>query len=115
MSISIREVEGILDDAPADVTPFLNTAERLVASAGCSLSYSAAIVDEITLYLAAHICCTVRPPKTSEKIGDSEDKFVQPSGQDLDSTRYGQVVKMLDTEGRLTSMTGTRIKLKALA
>lgn len=59
-------------------------------------------LKELERWLSAHIVAsTLYRMATMERVGDAEVKYMGSFGQQLDSTPYGQMVKLLDTTGEL--------------
>jgi hypothetical protein len=60
------------------------------------------LLGEIECWLTAHmIASTVWRMASEEKVGDASIKYTGQWGKNLDSTPYGQMVKMLDFTGRM--------------
>ena len=59
-------------------------------------------LKELERWLAAHIIAsTLYRMASMERVGDAEVKYIGTFGQQLDSTPYGQMVKILDVTGEL--------------
>jgi hypothetical protein len=101
MSVTTSELNQILDNADqlTDGTSFIDTAEAIISSTSASSYYDADHLDKMRLWLAAHLACAKLPPKTGKKTGKSSESYQQVLGTGLNSTRYGQVFKMLDYKG----------------
>jgi len=71
---------------------------------------SSAVTDsddymEIERWLTAHmIASTVFRTTSEEKLGDASLKYTGQWGKNLDSTPYGQMVKILDTSGKMANL-----------
>ena len=89
-----------------DTTPFITTANLLVTQHLGSSGISAALLKEIEKYLAAHLVA-LHPDEAQvieQKLGDSSEKYAGQFGKGLDSTHFGQNVKLLDHTGYLSSL-----------
>jgi hypothetical protein len=104
------EVKGILDTT-IDTTPFINTANTLINLKLTGQDLTDDMLYQIELYLAAHLACAKEPVLKSESVGGAKNDYVREVGKGLDSTSYGQMVKMLDSTGILASMEQKRATL----
>jgi len=89
-----------------DTTPFITTANLLVTQHLGSSGLSTDLLEEIEKYLAAHLVA-LHPDErqlSEQKIGESSEKYVGQFGMGLDSTNFGQNVKVLDSTGYLASL-----------
>ncbi len=101
------DVKGILDTT-INTSPFILTAHLMVDEELLGLgSYSDDRLIQIELWLAAHFACMMDPRERAVQIGASAT-FEGYTHMDLDFTRYGQQVKILDTSGTLARMDKTR-------
>ena len=94
-----------------DTSPFIATASLLVTQHLSSSGYSAELLAEIEKYLAAHLTA-LHPDERQlkeQKIGEATDKFTGTFGEGLDSTQFGQTLKLLDYNGGLTSVGGPKV------
>lgn len=99
-------VNAILDTSLEleDLTPFIETA-NIIVSARCSDSeYSDEELTEIERWLAAHLVCVKDPQIAKEKVGEGDWTYDGKTGMGLDSTRYGQQVRMIDYKGTLAEI-----------
>jgi len=108
------EVEVIINvDSSTDVEPFIETAHIIVEDMAAS-SYDDEKLTMLERWLAAHLVATKDQIPESVKLGDASAKYFGRSGMGLDGTRYGQQVKLLDTEGVLSKTGKSKVKFKAL-
>lgn len=95
------EVKSIIDTAltAEQVRPFLETANTMVTNACAGYDHTTDELRLLEMWLAAHFVA-VRDPRASEQtLGDATVKFEGQSGLNLNSTRYGQQVLILDRFG----------------
>jgi len=109
--ISAQEVKDIMDISldNEDITPFINTANIIVNDVLIGQGYGSNTLVEIEKWLSAHFVSIRSPQVKQEKIGDAS--VVYQSGvvaKGLESTLYGQQVKLLDYKGVLSSL-GKRV------
>lgn len=110
------EVKDIMEDFvdSTKLPPFITSANRIVTS---SLSdyYEEATLKDIELWLSAHLASsTLYRQVVTEKMFDSSIRYNSIGGIRLDSTNYGQQVKLLDYKGILNDLTKNKIVFKAL-
>jgi hypothetical protein len=94
------EVKEILNTT-IDTTAFIRAAHVMVENMLASAGLGETTLIEIERWLAAHFACCYDPRETSVTIGNSRADFEGQTGKGLDFTRYGQMVKLLDTSGLL--------------
>ncbi len=115
MAINDSQVKAVIDTA-RDTTPFIATAQLIADEGLAGKGLSAARLDQIVLYLAAHFVCITEEKGglTSDKLGDATEQYRQPSARErgLMATRFGQQAMMLDTSGTLAAIS-TNAGLKA--
>jgi len=112
MTINEDDVLHILDVeiSLSDITPHLDLAKLIVSEDLAGSSHSAARLDEITRWLAAHLVSIEHPQVSQERFGSLSQTYDVPFTQSLDAldtTRYGRHVKFLDTSGVLAKMSKT--------
>ena len=92
--------------ASSTVTPFLVTANVLVTKVFSGDSaIGSTLKEEIEKWLTAHmISCTIHRTTSEEKVGDASAKYTGYWGKNLEATSYGQMVKLLDTTGKMSRM-----------
>ena len=106
--VSEAEVKVILP-TPATITAFIDLANRYVTKhLGSVSSLTAAQLKDIELYLSAHFAAgTVeRGAPRFEQAGDSRVSWEFKGGRGLLTTRFGEMVLLLDTSGTLASLSG---------
>lgn len=111
MAVTSADVQAILDtDLDAyDIQVFLATASLLVSEELSSAGFSSARTDQITKYLAAHLC-TFKSPQgrlTSLTSSGIRQEFSGAFGEGLRSSTYGQMVLALETTGVLAKLGDT--------
>ncbi len=116
--VTATEVKAILDNSQlldATVDSFIIGADALVISALGSSSLSAALIKEIERYLTAHlISITVERMASKEGAGGANITYTGMFGQGLEASAYGQMVKVLDTTGRMALLAGKSAKIYAV-
>jgi hypothetical protein len=96
---------AVLETSLEDVGPFIQTANILVTDVLGSSSLSIALLKEIETYLAAHFV-TLRDRMTKAEGADGvRFDFQGEFGMALDSSQYGQTAQLLDSTGKLASLT----------
>ena len=100
--VTATEVKEIMDNCTTTdpiVNVFIGAANEVVNTImGTSLTD----YKEIERWLTAHMLASTLARTTSdEKIGDASVKYTGQWGKNLDSTPYGQMVKTLDTTGKM--------------
>ena len=101
---------SVTDDQlqPACDSAYLIVTEDLSAS-----GYSDDRLQQINLNLAAHFTTVSveRGGLTYQRIGQSEERYqLSSSGYGLATTRFGQIVALLDTSGILAGMSAKPLK-----
>ncbi len=106
------EVKVIIKTDLADsiVTTFINMANRTVTDyLGTNTDISTAQKKDIETWLAAHFIASTREQQAqAEQAGDARITYQGKTEMGLDSTFYGQTVKMLDTTGTLAAQIGKK-------
>jgi hypothetical protein len=65
----------------------------------------ATLLKEIEKWFTAHmIASTLSRTTSEEKVGDASLKYTGQWGKNLDSTPYGQMVKVLDTSSKMSNV-----------
>jgi len=115
MAVLDSHVKAVIDTA-RDTTTFITTAQLFVDEELSGSGHSAARLEQIVLYLAAHFCCLTEEQggMRRQKLGDSDDSYRVPGDKDtgLAFTRYGQQALILDSSGILAALS-TNKGLKA--
>lgn len=100
------EVKLIMDGCTLDdsvVDAYITAASEVVTNAlGTDTNIGTVLKDEIEKWLTAHMIASTRFRTASkEKVGDASIEYAGKFGLGLDSTPYGQMVKTLDTTGKM--------------
>lgn len=103
---SETDVLAIMDTSLTEeqITPFLDAANSVVDEKCTGLEYSDKTLRQIETWLAAHFACARDPQIAESKAGEAAWKFEGKTDLGLDSTRYGQRVKILDSKGSLADL-----------
>lgn len=84
---------------------FINAANSIVTANLGSSGLGVSTLMEIEKWLTAHLYTISKGGQVQrEKIGETEMSYGIKTGVGLDSTLYGQTVKMLDTTGILSNL-----------
>ena len=109
------EVKKILDTGldNSEIEAYISGATELV-----SATLGSGVTDlkkEIVRWLTAHMIASTREQQLSEAgAGSARAKFQGETGLGLDSTHYGQQVKILDTSGKLAMASGKGAEIFAI-
>lgn len=91
---------------------FISTATTVVTEELAGKGLTDDRLNSIALYLAAHLAVLSEEKGglKRSKLGDADDSYKIPGDKDqgLASTRFGQVVMMLDTTGTLAGLTANK-------
>ena len=102
--VNENDVAGIID-TDKDIKPYLKTANIVINN---TFSGNTTVDDDTLAQLEQWICAHFIEADTgtivAQKIDDSSDKFADHLGMGLDSTRFGQMVKLIDPSGLLASL-----------
>jgi hypothetical protein len=89
-----------------EIVPYIKAANLMVTNifSGDTVT-SEELKEEIEKWLAAHmVSSTVWKTAKREKLGEAEVEYTGKFGEDLSSTPYGQMVKVLDTTGKMNNL-----------
>lgn len=114
--VTDTEVKTILETS-IDTTPFITTANIIVTDRLSGEGLDADLLAQIELYLSAHLATFRDPRIKTEQIGAQQARAEYQMiaiGTGLDSTSYGQMVKMLDTTGIMATIGKKKVIFKAL-
>lgn len=100
--VTDADVKLIFNTSIDDTTPFINTANAMVNQYLVNKGLSDELLTQIECYLAAHLASLLDPRVESVKDDSYSVKVQGRTGLGLDSTFYGQNVKLLDSTGTLT-------------
>lgn len=101
------EVQAVMQDTTIDstyITGVLTTVDliltKIYENSSCTVSDD--LLTELQKYYAAHIIAsTTERFATKEKLGEAQVEYAGKFGSGLDSTPYGQMVKLLDPCGMI--------------
>jgi len=103
--VSTSDVKALLigsELTDEQVEPFIETANVVVTNHCAGYSYDADVLKQIELWLSAHFVCQADPQISREGVeGGTNVTYDGKTGMNLDSTRYGQQVKILDYKGTI--------------
>ena len=108
----LRTIMGLPDTQ--DVGPFIRFAETVVTDSGVSADadYGTETIEQISLFLSAHIATVLFPSKLSEAQGDGRESYANVLGKKgLQTSRFGQMVAAIDANGHIAAMFKRKIKL----
>lgn len=94
-------------------TAFIEVANNLVTDyivTECKASYSAAKLELIERWLAAHFYSVRDRRLSEEETGKTSGVYQGRTAMGFDSTLYGQHAKLLDTDGCLAALDATQGK-----
>jgi len=115
--VTPTEVKAILTTtlSDSDIQAFIDGATAVVDQSSVSTTLATTLVKEITRWLAAHMIASTREQQLSSAgAGSAKAVFQGVTGMGLDSTMYGQHVKVLDSTGILASLGKTKPFLMAV-
>jgi hypothetical protein len=104
--VTADEVQEIMDTTVADtnIGACITAANLIVNEYLSNQNMSAALLKELERWLAAHLLAmSLDPQDRNVRIGETEVRFEGQFGYGLDHTRFGQVVKTLDSSGNLAN------------
>lgn len=102
------EVLAIMDTGLREdqITAFLNTANHMVTEVlvNGGADYGATLLEDVEMWLAAHLATIRDPVMTEEKTSAGHYKFAVKVGTGLNATPYGQQVLAIDYKGFFASV-----------
>ena len=102
---SASAVEAIiLVKSSISVVPFIDVANDLVTNVCTDSDYSAATLELIERWLAAHFYAIRDPRRESEEADEVSAKFKSKVELGFNVTHYGQMAMRLDTKGNLSAL-----------
>ena len=106
---SADAVKEIMDNCTLDnsiVNAYVKAANLVVDNAFAGdTTVSSALLAEIERWFAAHMIASTRwRVAKREKLGDGEVEYTGKFGEDLSSTPYGQMIKVIDTTGKMSKL-----------
>jgi len=113
------EVKQILDGCTLSTTiidAFIGAASRLVDSVySTDITMSSDQLTDVELWLTAHMIASTLHRQTSEETVDGASvKYTGYWSKDLESTSYGQMVKVLDVSGKMANAGKKLASMKAI-
>jgi len=98
------------------VDVFIATASRVLDSV---FESDATMTDDqlidIETWFSAHmIACTLHRQTSQEQVDDASVKYTGYWSKDLESTSYGQMVKVIDTSGKMANAGKKLASMKAI-
>lgn len=112
--VTSSEVKEIIDTDIADVTVFITPANLIVTAKLANNGLAETHLKEIERWLAAHFVATKDQRIQSTGIGSTSVSYQGQTGLGLDSTFYGQQVKVLDTTGELNRLGKIKAKMETI-
>lgn len=98
------DVAGIID-TEKDIKPYLKTANIVMNNVFAdNTTVDDPTLAELERWLCAHFIEADTGTIVSQTIDDSTDKFADHLGKGLDSTRFGQMIKLIDPSGLLAAL-----------
>lgn len=101
----VQELAGSFLDL-GDIAPHVTSAHAAVNVHLGAAGLGEDLLAQIELWLAAHLVA-VRDPElriSSRKSGDLSTGYAQANGTGLDSTMFGQQVRLLDPTGKMAEV-----------
>ena len=116
---TIAAVQGILltdYNGTSSLQPFIDTATLVVdraneLAAEEDVVLSAALLEMMERWLAAHFYCCSDKPYESRAVKGSSAKFAGKTAMYFEATLYGQMAMRLDTSGSLQSIGGAEQRI----
>ena len=103
----------VLDDLVVDV--FIEAANEVVTQTLSDTTVGTVLLKSIERFYTAHmIASTLHRTTSEEKLGDASVKYTGKWDKNLDSTPYGQIVKGLDTSGKMASLGSREASIYAI-
>lgn len=115
--VTASEVGEIIstDLTDAQVAAFINSANAIIQENMLEAGMSANILTQIELWLAAHLVAIRDQREQRVNLRDGDVTYQSPRlGLGLDSTTYGQQVKVLDYSGILSGLGQKRARIEFL-
>jgi hypothetical protein len=98
-------VSAIIEaDVNISLDPFIEAANSLVTDICSDSSYTAAKLELIERWLAAHFYAVRDPRSAEEAAGSVRQRFQYKVDLNLAVTTYGQQAMILDTDGNLAAL-----------
>ena len=108
MSITNDQLQKVIK-TKLDTSLFIQIATDFISGQLSSTDLSAPAIDSITLYFAAHLVVLSDEfgGIKRSRLGEADESYKTPGDKDtgLASTRFGQMVMLLDTTGTMAGLT----------
>lgn len=106
--VDVEDVKEILDTELSEpqIEAFIRAANLIVTNNLTDDITDTDLLKEIERWLAAHLACAREKQVQAEQTTDAQATYTGKTGLGLDSTFYGQTVKIIDTSGILASLDG---------
>lgn len=101
--VTTSDVKEIIDTDLTDLSMFITPANLLINEKLSGEGLSDVLLTEIEKWLTAHLLTCKERQQTKERMGETETSYNWNTKIGLDSSTYGQTVKILDTTGILAS------------
>jgi len=111
--VTDSEVKQIIETS-IDVGPFIQAANLVVTDQLASANLGDDFLKEIERWLSAHLVAIRERQAKSEKTDDASVTYFGKDGLGLDSTPYGQQVKVLDVSGTLALLGKKKVEFTAI-
>jgi hypothetical protein len=113
------EVKQIMDNCTLGnevINSYIKTANLVVTEIfSTDTDTSAAMLVEIEKWYTAHMIASTRwRVATRQKLGEAEIEYAGKFGEDLSSTPYGQMLKTIDTSGKMSKMGKKAVSVYAI-
>ena len=117
MRTTKEQVREIIDTGLEDneVDAFISGANSMVNAYLAGEGLSSTLLEEIERWLAAHMIASTREPAAKrQEAGTAKIEYFGQYGMGLDSTAYGQMVKSLDTSGKMAAASKKKVDIRFL-
>lgn len=115
--VTADEVKEIIDTELSDtrINSFVIASHNTIESNLLNKGLEEDLLKEIERWLSAHYITAFERQAIEEEAGPVSQKFANVFDKGLDSSTYGQTVKMLDKTGILENLNGKKIKIVAIS
>lgn len=102
-------------DTTIDTTRYIESAHRTIESTVTTTAYTAEELEELELYLAAHLAAFMGDPEAAkESVGDHSVTYRGAFDEGLKATSFGQWVLSLDKYDELYESQGGSVEFDTL-
>lgn len=117
--VTATEVKEIMDGATVEdttVDAFITAANLVITDVfEYDTDTSTALKTELEKWLTAHmLAMTLEKTTQQEQVGEASVKYTGLFGRGLDSSPYGQMLKVLDVSGRLANLGKRKVTVYAI-